>query len=332
MGQRANYVVVDNGGWQLYYSHWAATTADRDLFWGPAHTLAFVRAQQDTRSWLDDVWCEGGALIDLERRALLWFGGEDIRFDLPRHRVTLALMRRIWSGWDVHWAFEGLGAFADYLGLPRDQVRSSRRDAPAQGFEHLTVDSEWSSTVVSVRAASGLTLHRVSGDPHELLEFSPELAAALPSRPGHASLHVALQGDGAVTGGAHIDATARTLDLWEVEYHQDLQLDAERWPGWRVEHHGDRFEEHIARSGGALHVEPPSQGLAVEQLTAYLLRTPSFDPRELLASIQKRHQGSEIEVNPLFLTHAPLRLDEEERASILARALAGLPLLPGFAP
>jgi hypothetical protein len=218
------------------------------------------------------------------------------------------------------------------VGVGREGVRSSRRDRPAAGLEHLTVDGEWSSTVVSVSGASGVTLHRVSGDPHELLEFPPELAAALPSRPGHASLHVSLQGDGAVTGGAHIDATARTLDLWEVDYHQDLQLDAQRWPGWRVEHHGDRFEEHIARTGGALHVEPPSQGLAVEQLTAYLLRTPSFDPRELLASIQKRHEGSEIEVNPLFLSHAPLRLDEEERASILARALAGLPLLPGFAP
>jgi hypothetical protein len=54
MGQRANYVLVEESGrWSLFYSHWAANTIDRDLFWGPDHAIAFVRAQRPTTEWLD---------------------------------------------------------------------------------------------------------------------------------------------------------------------------------------------------------------------------------------------------------------------------------------
>ena len=332
MGQRANYVVVEEDGWKLYYSHWAGSTADRDLFWGPEHTLEFVRDQDPTSSWLDEVWCEGGALIDTVGKALLWFGGEDIRGDVARHRLTLALMRRIWSGWSVHWAFEGLGAIADYLGVPRDQVRSSPRDPPSQELEHLRVDGDWSSTVVSLVSAGRLSLHRIASGAHELFEFPPELPAALASRGGRAALQISLQGGDLIGGGAHIDMSARRIDLWEVDYHQDLQLDAARWPGWQVEHHGDRFESQIERTGGALQVEPPSQAAALDDLGKRLLTTSHFDPRKLLARMQEEHDGQEIQVNPHFLSYAPLELDEEERAKIFARAAAGLPLLPGFAP
>lgn len=45
MGHRSNLVVVDDDGWRLHYSHWAANGIYRQLAAGPAAALAFVAAQ-----------------------------------------------------------------------------------------------------------------------------------------------------------------------------------------------------------------------------------------------------------------------------------------------
>jgi hypothetical protein len=81
MGQRANFVVVEPAGYELFYSHWGANTVDRDVFFGPETTLEYFRRQrvvQPPHGWLDEVWAEGGALLDCARYTLLYFGGEDI--------------------------------------------------------------------------------------------------------------------------------------------------------------------------------------------------------------------------------------------------------------
>lgn len=69
MGQRANLILVEAGKYQLFYSHWCANTLPRDLFWGPDHAQAFIRIQRPVgdSGWLDDVWAEGGAILDIDR-------------------------------------------------------------------------------------------------------------------------------------------------------------------------------------------------------------------------------------------------------------------------
>ena len=96
MGQRANLVLVEDGKYQLFYSHWCANTLPRDLFWGPEHAVAFIRLQRavDESGWLDDVWAEGGALLDLDRKRCLLYGGEDILYDVPLRRIISNCLAR----------------------------------------------------------------------------------------------------------------------------------------------------------------------------------------------------------------------------------------------
>lgn len=77
MGQRANLILVEGREYQLFYSHWCANTLPRDLFWGPEHAVAFIRIQRavDDSGWLDEVWAEGGAVVDLDRKHFLLYGG-----------------------------------------------------------------------------------------------------------------------------------------------------------------------------------------------------------------------------------------------------------------
>ncbi|NGP59181.1 hypothetical protein FLT15_12690 [Paenibacillus thiaminolyticus] len=124
MGQRANLIVVRNGSYQMYYTHWCANTLPRDLFWGPEEALAFIESQQLTEEWLDDRWAEGGVIIDLDQNVLLWYGGEDIMYDVPLRRQLFALMQPFWSGWELRWAKAGIVGMANYLNYPLEHVRS----------------------------------------------------------------------------------------------------------------------------------------------------------------------------------------------------------------
>ncbi|HEU0031779.1 MAG TPA: hypothetical protein VFQ53_14175 [Kofleriaceae bacterium] len=323
MGQRANYVVVDERGVvELKYSHWAANTVDRDLFWGPAHALAFIGAQRDADGWLDEIWCEGGALVDIPERTLLWFGGEDVRFQVMRHRLYMALLARTWPGWTVRHAFEGLGDLVDYLGQPRDLVRSGREDTPWSP-DTWREDGTRLQGVFTLRRRDGrVTAHRASIPAHELLHYPAEVLARFTGVP-----HLALALD-EPTSGAHLDEAARRIDLWSPDYEQDLP--ARVWPGWQLLHHGARFEEHVARAAGALTLTPISQAAVLEDITSTLMHESKLDPKAILASLVARREGHDIQVNPRFFDHVPRELAADERTAILARAVADLPLLPGF--
>src|SRR4051812_42715096 len=113
MGQRANLILVQGGRHQLYYTHWRANTLPRDLFWGPDHASRFIRIQQPTTEWLDEVWAEGGAVMDHDARVLLLYGGEDILYDVPLRRLYLRALARVWDGWEIRWAHEGIADLAD---------------------------------------------------------------------------------------------------------------------------------------------------------------------------------------------------------------------------
>jgi len=110
MGQRANLITFENGEYTLRYDHWCANRLDKILFWGVSYALDYFDAQERVgeEGWLDEVWAEGGAMLDLDKKHLLWWGGEDVLFDLPLRRVYLKLQEKNWNGWTIEWAYRGL--------------------------------------------------------------------------------------------------------------------------------------------------------------------------------------------------------------------------------
>jgi len=142
MGERANYVLVEDGHfrlffrhhfmprskwypkkWELYSSTWRARILDSDLAPGPEAAIRCILDQKrrERQEWYDDIECEGAALIDRSRQVLLFFMYVQ---DFAHRAALLAVLARTWRAWHVQWAFDGTSDLAAYVGLDRAVVRS----------------------------------------------------------------------------------------------------------------------------------------------------------------------------------------------------------------
>lgn len=328
MGQRASLAIVTEHETELYYSHWRANTLDRDLFWGPEHAAAFIRQQRsedEGAEILDEVWAEGGAVVDETRRTLLWYGGEDILRDVPRRRVHLALMGRLWQGWTIEWAHEGIADIADALGISREVVLT--REAGDEPLDPRWVfeppdDPTWRNTVLSSERNGALQFWTTQHDLREVLSTGPPLLSSLADVRGAASLDWAEITEDFPTGGLHVDWDRRELSCWHANYQPAIESRTRaRFPGWRVTWWHDRYDAHAeaARDRLALPVPDIDSLLADIRLT---LLAEDRDHSDLIPSLLERLGESPEGVNPFALRDDPLTLGTEERRRLLDEAVA----------
>lgn len=245
MGQRANLVIVRNGEWSLYYDHWCANRLDVDLFWGPEMATAFVEEREplaDRNDWLDEVWCEGGAVIDHDRQVLLWFGAEDISYDVGLRRAFMPLMQRQWPGWEIRWATGAVAELGGYLGIPVSKFLDQEERGRSAGFGQVPETPDENDTLLTVRQDGRTTVTRFYGGENatELGRSHLPTLLSFPREP-------ALEWTGEMAmGGLHIDLDERTMFCWRarpaVAVHEHL---CRSWPGWRTEWLADRYEEHL---------------------------------------------------------------------------------------
>ncbi len=154
MGHRADLILVEGREYQLFCSHWRGEHAALGFVLGIyAYAAAFIRLQRpvDVSGWLDEVWAEGGALLDLDEKHLLLFGGEDLLYDVPLRRVYLELLAQVWKGWTVRWAYEGIADLADYVGYPRDRGLTKEAQHSTEVALTPPAEMDWADLVASVR-------------------------------------------------------------------------------------------------------------------------------------------------------------------------------------
>jgi hypothetical protein len=270
LGHRANFVLVDDRGWRLYLSRWAANGIIEYLAAGPAATIRFIEAHgPDDVRWWDEADAEGGAVVDRARRRLLLYGN-DLLGELPFRRAALALLAENWPGWRVDWAWDGHGDLVDYVGVDRDLVRRPNASSwytpppPAAPGRHDEV------ALITVRRDGGtVSAHLVAADPwaHVAWHGPAVLDRLPPPLPGpQVSAKIPVQ-------GLHVEIASGLVGWWTTTAVFGLrERTAAQWPGAVVEFWGDRVEEQTARCAGAVRLPDLDLGAAHERLTAYLER------------------------------------------------------------
>ncbi|MCP3773179.1 hypothetical protein NLX71_07575 [Paenibacillus sp. MZ04-78.2] len=328
MGQRANLVITKQGGYDLYYNHWCANTLPRDLFWGPQHAISFIEAQAkvDETDWLNDIWAEGGVVLDAEKKLLLFFGGEEELYNIPYRRIFLSLMQKVWEEWDLRWANEGIIDIAEYVGVPREVVLASEDDDLVDISLAPPEAKDWIDTIISITFDEETLIFPLYGNIEGFLLHGPKVLQSCDRSFGFTEFRVGDWTTDFPSSGLHLDFKNKQIDMWHADFFPNvIQRMKELWPNWEVREHYDHYEVHIEKTAGRLHFQEIDRNKMLVEITSSLLRTP-VNPLDTLSSLVKRLQrdGKEVSVNEFAYMHGNINLPEKIRESIIQYAISAL--------
>ncbi|MEK3913028.1 hypothetical protein [Paenibacillus sp. FSL H7-0331] len=329
MGQRANLIIVSNDTYDLYYSHWCANTLPKDLFWGPQYAIKFIEMQTkvDVSGWLDDVWAEGGAVLDLDNKKLVFYGGEDILFDIPLRNLFLSLMNKTWYGWKIEWAYEGILDLASYVGYPKEKVLTGRVDDIKDLSLAPPEEKNWVNTVASVKFSDNeMLLFPLCGEIEVYLSFGPEIVNKIDKSYGYTSLSLSEWTEGFPVGGFHIDVTEKRVEFWHANNIPDISKQlVTKWSDWKVREYYCDYESQVRSTRGLLQFHSIDRQRLLTQLRALLLKESS-NPLDTLSYIVKQEAGAgrTVEINPYALRYDRYDLPRSVREEILEYAVDSL--------
>lgn len=336
MGHRANFVIVENSKYQIYYSHWGANTIPCDFFWGPEHAIQYIKIQRPVNGWLDNTWAEGGVLVDLDHKVLILFGGEIEITNLPYRIIYLFLLQQVWEDWNIAWANEGIADLADYVGYPRENLIGDHANNLA---DTLNIAYEgYIESVVSVRFPDDtLLLYPLNDEIECYLNHGPKLLEMLDKTHGYSTLDVKewserhrKNADEEVcfpVGGFHIDLTKNTIDAWTANkipnYKEILQ---EKWPDWQINWNSSDYKRHLELTNGKLTFPEIDAMEVIEFYLQTFMKGNTHDPVRFAKEMtnQLMAEGKKVEVNPLLYEHQKLEIDERFREKIILNVVKKL--------
>ncbi len=239
MGNRANLVLVDRGGWQLRYSHWAGCRMLDALIAGPDMAKRYVLAQEAVSFWTDELWADGGLVLDLIERKLLFFG-EELMASMNERRAMFQALALMWPGFSVSWAYDGTAELAAYV-----ESSFPMRDRPSQPELLLAEDTAEMHHLVTVVGGDGELRAWPLWWGSNAAWHGPRLIEMLPGD-GQIAVKLGVLPE----SGVHVDVPRKRLGIWLTNPVPGLsRWLAQLWPGWRVEFWGDRYEEQFHRCG-----------------------------------------------------------------------------------
>jgi hypothetical protein len=356
MGHRTNYAIRQGGAIRLFYSHWGALSVAQDLFWGPDHALAFITGEEevDPGRWLDEVWCEGGAALNVDTKTLCLFGGEGISEHEAAITAYIALAGALWGaqGWSVRWAQDGIHDLAACVGADPALVEAKPMCQPVELDalgRAVREDERIYPRIISWRGADGAWMSAVdTASARDLLATGPALldhlhqlvpVSALVAVRAQAELPLAI----APSEGLVIDQGAHTIRVhgyWPLR--TERRLFASAWEGWTIDYQDGGLLHHYALLDQAppdylVALLPPSfddtppapmsHDAALAYVAELLLEEEFGDPVKTIHALIAEHsaRGERIEVNPHALrSPSHTTVSYEERRALVASALATL--------
>jgi hypothetical protein len=328
MRHRAHYIVITGESYELYYSHWDALSLPFDMFWGPEHAITHIYNQEKRENdrWLDDVWAEGGALVDPYQKVLLLFGGESLDQDVLLLHTYLQLLKAVWMGWDVRWVDEGILTLADYVGYPRKHLESEPIQPNTEWELSLLppINKSWVETICSITTENGdIQIYPLDQYSSVYLSHGLELLTKAETQAGLDSLRYSDWSDIFPENGFHIDIPNKVITYWSYfhqnAFHQSFEKD---WAGWEIKWKAQNYQAQVQLTKGKLTLPTIDYPALCKQLAEQLMLDSGTDPIQMMQkAIQSmKPEAEQIFINPSALRHYPIELTLEEKQIIFWRA------------
>jgi hypothetical protein len=304
MGHRANLIIVENNDYTLRYDHWVSNRLDDVLFWGADYALEYIEAQEivGENGWLDDVWAEGGAVLDLDKKTLLWFGGEDVAWEVPLRNVFLELQKKIWSDWNIEWAFRGIVDITEYVGYEKEKVISPRVDETDARFLAFPEKFDWTDIIGAIIFADGSTkLFPLAGNVQEYLENGKNIIEQGRNLGGFENIvWTEISNDSFPAGGFIVDETQKIVEFWRAKDCSDIVNELKKvWDDWDVDWRLDNYSFQVEKLRGRLVLPQIDKLKMVDDLRQRLLREDHHYNIENVIGItsELEKEGKSVQIN-----------------------------------
>ncbi|MCV7058763.1 Uncharacterised protein [Mycolicibacterium gilvum] len=260
VGNRANIVLVNESGWQLRYAHWAGCRMLDAILAGPEMAARYILAQETSDFWTDELFSDGGLLLDLVEHRLLFFG-EELMTTMNERRAVFEMLKILWPGYSISWAYGATAELVEYVGAP-----VMLRDSPSEPELILAEDTDRLHHLVTVDNG----IDRMRAWPlwwgSSAAWHGPQVLDRLPGV-GARSLQLGTVPE----SGVHINVPDKTLGLWVTNPVPGLLRWLPRlWPSWRIEFWEDRYEEQFRQCGGLITAPPLDTESGVKEAQSWL--------------------------------------------------------------
>ncbi len=168
MGHRTNYIILEDGQYAIYYSHWDAVAIAEKLFYGAKPLLEYVYSLDMVEDLLDDIWAEASLVIDLDLHKVLFWGDEILSqqyFAIPF--FIQLLEENTWPDWKIKYAFKGQVEIAEYIGIDPKVVMNKDK---VEILESEILKNEYNGSELLEKATQFETMHEVATVLDNLLE------------------------------------------------------------------------------------------------------------------------------------------------------------------
>ncbi len=112
------FALVRDGEARFFADRWASALLGREVMWGPADFESWVLQFEPLDEWEEE--CDGGAVVDFDRRKLVWHG-DTPNFQVPRVAfVYHKMLAAAWPDFEIKHVDGGNEALIRYLPLNGD--------------------------------------------------------------------------------------------------------------------------------------------------------------------------------------------------------------------
>jgi hypothetical protein len=324
MSEPAEFAVIRDGRPRVYGDRWAAVFLFRELLWGPEELEQWVSQLEELDEWDGD--CSGGAVLDFDRRRLVWSGDFEPLKVPPVYAAYERLLQTAWPQWEIVFAGDDLGPLSEAVGMEVDDDFEPHRpdtvleaagiddeddededdededeeeydeDEDEDEDEGLQFDEEDVRAWVTVIDADGAVRHRhLNQLPRNLLDGARDAVEQLASLPP-----AEVPPEAVVSEGMWIDVRRKTVGLWgSPAARAELPRVRNGWKGWTVEAPENGYAAQCAACN--LTGVPMSEPEALAKVLPIILSTQRFDMQSVLGAMGASLKNTAIKATGCLL-------------------------------
>ena len=300
MSEPAIFGLIRDGETRYYADRWAVVFLHREIMYGPDDFEAWVTQLEELEEWEEE--CNGGAVVDYDRKKLIWYS-EAQSLQVPRvNAVYNRLLQAAWPGFEVAIAHEGMKDLAEAVGAEDggewygeerpETVREAARmdddeDEPEDDDEEEEEEEEYQRfddddvrAWVTIIEADGAVRHRhLSQLSEDLLMASADPLQALVDLPPDE-----VPAEGVLVEGIWIDQANKSIGIWGAHALQKRLPDIQSgWEGFTVQWAERGYEQQCEVAGPA--GVPLTDAEALAKLLPSILTTKRFDMSTVLGAL-----------------------------------------------